>query len=124
MHSMKCSQRARVSSRGCSGIELVAALALVGSRRGGPALELLLDDREALLRVGLEPDRRGVAADDLGKLDVVAHRRRDDDLAALVVVGDDRGHVGHVAAVIFEVQARRRRPPGAGTGRPSPGSGG
>ena len=39
------------------------------------------------------------------KLDVVAHRRRDQDLAAFVVVGDDRGHVGHVAAVVLEVQS-------------------
>ena len=93
-----------MSSRGWSGRELVAALALVGARRGGPPFELLLDDREAVLGVGVEPDRRGVAADDLGKLDVVAHRGRDDDLAALVVVGDDRGHVGHVAAVVLEVE--------------------
>ena len=46
-----------------------------------------------------------VAADDLAELDVVAHRRRDQDLAAFVVVGDHRGHVGHVAAVVFQVQA-------------------
>ena len=46
-----------------------------------------------------------LAADDLAELGVVAHGRRDDDLATLVVVGDHGGDVGHVAAVIFEVEA-------------------
>ena len=46
-----------------------------------------------------------MAADHFGKLDVVAHGRRDENLAALVIVGDDRGHVGHVATVILEVKA-------------------
>ena len=36
---------------------------------------------------------------------VVAHRRGDDELAALVVVGDDGGHVRHVAAVVLQVDA-------------------
>ena len=52
----------------------------------------------------LEADRRGVAADHFGKLGVVAHRGRDEDLAALVVIGDDSRHVGHVAAVVFEIK--------------------
>ena len=42
--------------------------------------------------VAVEGDGPGVAADDLGELGVVAHGGRDDDLAALVVVGDDRRH--------------------------------
>ena len=50
-------------------------------------------------------DRRQVAADHLAELHVVAHRRGDDDLAALVVVGDHGGHVRHVAAVVLEVDA-------------------
>ena len=35
---------------------------------------------------------------------IVDHRGGDNQLAAFVVVGDDGGHVGHVAAVIFEVE--------------------
>ena len=46
-----------------------------------------------------------MSADHLGELDLVAHRRGDQDLAALVVVGDHGRHVGHVAAVILEIEA-------------------
>lgn len=89
------------------GLEGVATLALIGSRRGGPALAFLLDlllrhDRETGVRPGIELDRRGRAANHLGKLDAVADGRRDEDLAALVIVGDDRGHVGHVVTVILQ----------------------
>src|SRR5208283_5992504 len=45
------------------GLEAVTTLALVGSRRRGLALQLLLDHREAGMGVGLELDRRGMAAD-------------------------------------------------------------
>ena len=46
-----------------------------------------------------------MAADHLGELHVVAHRGRDQDLAAFVVIGDDGGHVGNIAAVVLEVKA-------------------
>ena len=62
-------------------------------------------DDEALVGLPVKPDVAGVAADDLAKLHVVAHRGRDQDLAAFVVVGHDGGHVGNVAAVILEVKA-------------------
>ena len=102
---MKWFQRARVSpsppGREVDGDEL-AVLAPVLARRGGLALDLLGRDPEALPSV--ERDRAGVAADDLAELGVVAHRGRDDHLATLVVVGHHRRHVGHVAAVVLEVE--------------------
>src|SRR5262249_12358596 len=65
---------------GRAGVDVLAAFAPVLARRGGAAADLLRDDAEA---VALEHDRAGVAADDLRELGVVAHRRRDDDLAPL-----------------------------------------
>ena len=79
-----------------------AGFALLLARRGRLAGELLGGDAERV--AALEGDRAGVAADDLGERGIVAHRRGDDDLAALVVVGHHGGDVGNVAAVILHVE--------------------
>ena len=102
------------------GLESIAAFASIGSRRGRPALELLLNDSETLVGVSVEHDRRGVAADHFGKLHVVAHRGGDQDLAAFVVVGHDGRHVRNVAAVVLEVKAAGTRRRAWGIERPWP----
>ena len=51
-----------------------------------------------------EADRGRLAADHFAT-GVVNHGGGDDQLAALVVIGDDGGHVRHIAAVVFQVEA-------------------
>ena len=46
-----------------------------------------------------------MAADHFAELNIVAHRRGDDDLSAFIIVGDHGGNVGNVAAVVFEIEA-------------------
>ena len=94
-----------MSSSRLRGCELLAAFAAIGTWRSRPTLELLLDDAEPRALGLIELDCRRVAPDHFGELDVIAHRRRDQDLAAFVVIGDHSSHVGHIAAVILEVQA-------------------
>src|SRR5262249_58790967 len=88
-------------------LERVNRLAEAFLRLGGAAGDVLAVDVETLHVVAAagEADRAEPAADDLAELRVVAHRRRDDDLAALVIIRHDGGAVGHIAAIVLQVDA-------------------
>src|SRR5262245_15163771 len=59
----------------------------------------------ALHLAARELDRRQPAADAVLDRIIVDHRAGDDELATFLEISDDGGDIGHVAAVVFEVDA-------------------
>src|SRR5262249_20299008 len=97
-----CPQGVRVEPRRLAIHQLARDRLFQPSRRARSATGIVRNELESLVH---EFDRTQVATDDLFDRIAVDHGGGNDELAAFVIVGDYRGHIWHIAFIIFQVNS-------------------